>query len=96
MLEPPDLLRLQPNVGQAPEAGGHAVDGLSCRDLLLHDGQRGPHATSGVGRQLGRRSLGDGDHVLDREPLADPDRHGTGRLRLDQSGDNLMKGRPGK
>ena len=65
-LELRHLLRLDPNVGEVAEAGGHAVDRLALGDEPLDHRSRGTHPVGGLGVERHLASLAcDRRHVCD-------------------------------
>jgi hypothetical protein len=80
MLETPNLIGLQPDVGQAPQPGGDAIDRLAGLDLASDDRARGFHPFTGLRRQLHRLAASDRDDVLQRQLAPNGYRHGTRRL----------------
>ena len=65
VLEISDLVGLQPDVRQAPQPGGDAVDGLAGFRLLFDDAAGALHALAGPGRELDGLAAGGRHHVLD-------------------------------
>ena len=76
VLQGPDVVTAEPDVRETAEAGGDPVHRLLGAGLAGDHVPRGVQASPGVGGELDRLSSGRRHHVLDRQRLPDPDRHG--------------------
>ena len=63
--------RIDPGVGERPETGRHAVDGLTGRHRALDHPARGHHTRASRCRELHSRAPGHGHDVLEREELSE-------------------------